>query len=88
MRRSRFSDEQILAIVKAGEAGRKVAGLVPACGITEQTYYRWKAKYSGLELSELQRLRQLEDENRRLKQIVTELTLDNHALKAVVSREW
>jgi len=88
MKRSRFSDEQILAIVKEGEAGRKVADLCRAHGITEQTYYRWKAKYGGMELSDLQRLRQLEDENRRLKQIVAEQTLDLQAMKAVLSKKW
>ena len=83
MKRSKFTDEQILAIVREGEAGRKVADLVRTHGITEQTYYRWKAKYGGMELSEMQRLKQLEDENRRLKQIVAEQTLDLQALKAV-----
>ena len=72
MRKSRFSDEKILAIVKEGEAGRKVADVVRAYGITEQTYYRWKAKYGGMELSVLQRVKQLEDENRRLKHMVAE----------------
>ena len=86
MKRSKFSDEQILAIVKEGEAGRKVADLCRANGITEQTYYRWKAKFGGMELSEMQRLKQLEDENRRLKHIVAEQTLDIHALKAVVAK--
>ena len=57
-------------------------------GITEQTYYRWKAKYGGMELSEMQRLKQLEDENRRLKHIVAEQTLDIQALKAVVAKKW
>ena len=88
MKRSKFTDEQILAIVREGEAGRKVADLVRTHGITEQTYYRWKAKYGGMELSEMQRLKQLEDENRRLKQIVVEQTLDLQALKAVVSKKW
>lgn len=88
MKRSKFSDEQILAIVKEGEAGRKVADLCRTHGITEQTYYRWKAKYDGLERSELQRLKQVEDENRRLKQIVAEQTLDIQALKAVVAKKW
>ena len=87
MKRSKFTDEQILAIVKEGEAGRKVADLCRANGITEQTYYRWKAKYGGMELSEMQRLKQLEDENRRLKQIVAEQTLDIQALKAVVAKK-
>jgi putative transposase len=86
MKRSKFSDEQILAIVKEGEAGRKVADLCRANGITEQTYYRWKAKYGGMELSELQRLKRVED--RRLKHIVAEQTLDIQALKAVVAKKW
>jgi putative transposase len=88
MKRSKFTDEQILSIVKEGEAGRKVADVCRAHGITEQTYYRWKAKYGGMELSELQRLKQIEDENRRLKHIVAEQTLDIQALKAVVAKKW
>ena len=88
MKRSKFTDEQILVIVREGEAGRKIADLARTHGITEQTYYRWKAKYGGLELSEMQRLKQLEDENRRLKQIVAEQTLDLQALKAVVAKKW
>jgi len=88
MKRSKYTDEQILAIVKEGEAGRKVADLCRTPGITEQTYYRWKAKYGGMELSEMQRLKQIEDENRRLKQIVAEQTLDIQALKAVVAKKW
>ncbi len=87
MKRSKFTDEQILAIVKEREAGRKVADLCRANGVTEQTYDRWKAKYGGMELSEMQRLKQLDDENRRLKQIVAEQTLDIRALKAVVDDE-
>ena len=88
MKRSKFSDEQILATVKEGEAGRKLTDLCRTYGITEQTYYRWKAKYGGMELSEMPRLKQLEDENRRLKQIVAEQTLDIQALKAVVAKQW
>ncbi len=88
MKRSKYTDEQILAIVKEGEAGRKVADLCRTHGITDQTYYRWKAKYGGMELSEMQRLKQIEDENRRLKQIVADQTLDIQALKAVVARKW
>jgi putative transposase len=87
MKRSKFTDEQILAIVKEGEAGRKVADLCRTHRITEQTYYRWKAKDGGMERSEMQRLKALEDENRRLKQIVAEQTLDIQALKAVVARK-
>ncbi len=88
MKQSKFTDEQILAIVKEGEAGRKVADVCRMHGITEQTYYRWKAKYGGLERNELQRLKQVEDENRRLKHIVAEQTLDIQALKAVVAKKW
>ena len=88
MKRSKFSDEQILAIVREGEAGRKVADLSRIHGITEQPYYRWKAKYGGMVVSEMQRLKALEDENRRLKQIVAEQTLDIQALKAVVANKW
>jgi putative transposase len=88
MKRSKFTDEQILKIVREGEAGRKVADLCRTHGITEQTYYRWKAKFGGMELSEMQRLTTLEDENRRLKQIVAEQTLDIQALKAVVAKKW
>src|SRR5262245_65491371 len=82
MKRSKYTDEQILAIVKEGEAGRKVADLCRTYGLAEQTYYRWKAKYGGMQLSEMQRLKQLEDENRRLKHIVVEQTLDIQALKS------
>src|SRR3954470_3751417 len=86
MKRSKFTDEQILKIVREGEAGRKVADLCRTHGITEQTYYRWKAKFGGMELSEMQRLKQPEDENRRFKQIVAEQTPDIQALKAVVAK--
>ena len=88
MKRSKFTDEQILKIVREGEAGRKVADLCRTHGITDQTYYRWKANFGGIELSDMQRLKALEDENRRLKQIVAEQTLDIQALKAVVAKKW
>jgi putative transposase len=86
MKRSEFTGEQILKIVREGEAGRNVDDLCRTSGITEQTSYRWKAKYGGMELSEMQRLKQLEDENCRLKHIVAEQTLDIQALKAVVAK--
>ena len=73
---------------RSSQAGRKVADVCRAHGITEQTYYRWKAKFGGMELSEMQRLKQVEDENRRLKQIVAEQSLDLQALKAVVAKKW
>ncbi len=67
MKRSKFTDEQILSIVKEGEAGRKVADVCRTHGITEQTYCRWTANYGGMELSEMQPLKQIEDENRRVR---------------------
>ena len=88
MRRSRFSEEQILAVLKEGEAGRKVADVCRTHGISEHTYSRWKSKYGGMDVSDAKRLRQLEDENRRLKQIVAEQTLDIQALKEVLSKKW
>lgn len=87
MRRSRFSEEQIIAILKEAEAGKSVRELCREQGLTDQTYYRWKAKYGGLEVSEARRLRHLGDENRRLKQLVADLTLDNQALKGLLNRK-
>ena len=83
MRKSRFSEEQIIGILKEHEAGAKLAALFRRHGISEQTFYRWKAKYGGMEVNEARRLKQLEEENRRLKPLVADLTLDNQALKAV-----
>ena len=88
MKGKRHSEEQIIAILKQGEAGLSAAELSRQHGITEQTYYRWKAKYGGMESSEAKRLKHLEDENRKLKQVVAELTLDNRALKDVGSKNW
>ncbi len=88
MRRSRFSEEQIIGILKQAEAGTTIRELCREHSITDQTYYRWKAKYGGLEVSDARRLRQLEDENRRLKHLVADLTLDNQALKALVGKRW
>ena len=77
MRKSRFSEEQIIGLFKEAEAGRKVADLCREHGISEPTFYRWKSKYSGLEVGDAKKLRALEDENRRLKQLVADQQLDN-----------
>jgi putative transposase len=88
MRKSRFSEEQIINILKEKEAGAKLADLCRRHGISEQTFHRWKAKFGGMEVNEARRLKQLEDENRRLKHLVADLTLDNQALKAIAAKKW
>jgi putative transposase len=88
MKGRRFTEEQIIGVLKESEAGAATKELCRRHGISEQSFYRWKAKYGGMEVNEARRLRELEDENRRLKQIVADLTLDNRALKAVVEKKW
>jgi putative transposase len=88
MKRSKYSEEQIVRILKEADAGIKITDLCRKYGFSEPTYYNWKAKYGGMSISDVKRLKQLEDENRRLKQIVADLTLDNQALKAVVTKNF
>lgn len=88
MRKSQFTEGQIIGILKLVAAGQKVADVCRQHGISEGTYYRWKAQYGGLEVSQLRKLRQLEEENRKLKQIVADLTLDNVALKDIATKNW
>jgi putative transposase len=88
MRKSRFTDEQIIGILKVAQAGQKVGDLCRKHGISEHTFYRWRSKYGGMDVSDAKKLRSLEDENRRLKTLVADLTLDNQMLKAVVERKW
>jgi putative transposase len=76
VKNGRFSEEQIIGILKRHEAGQKIADLAREHGVSEATIYNWKSKYGGLEVSEAQRLRQLEDDNRRLKSLVADLSLD------------
>jgi putative transposase len=86
MKKGRFSEEQIIGILKRHEAGQKVADLAREHAVSEATIYTSKSKYGGLEVSEAERLRQLEKENRRLKHLVADLSLDKEVLKAVISK--
>ncbi len=86
MKKSRFNEEQIIGILKQHEAGQKVVDLAREPGVSEATIYIWKSKYGGMEVSEAQRLRALDEENRRLKTLVADLSLDKEMLKAVVRK--
>ena len=87
MKQSRYTEEQIAFALRQAEAGTSVKELVRKMGITEQTLYRWKKKYAGMGVSEVRRLKQLEDENRRLKQLVADLSLDKTMLQDVLSKK-
>jgi putative transposase len=88
MVRKKYTEEQIISVLREGEAGTSVSDLCRKYGISDATYYNWKAKYAGLTVSELKRLKAQEEENRRLKQIVGEQALDIRALKELLSKNF
>jgi putative transposase len=88
VRKSRFNEEQIIAILKESEAGVETGELCRRHGITRASFYRWKSKYGGMDVGEARRLKQLEEENRELKHIVAEQAVDIRALKAVLAKKW
>ena len=88
MKRSRFSEEQIIAILKEHEGGVATAEVCRRHGVSGATFYKWKAKFGGLEVSDAKRLRQLEDENAKLKRLLAEAMLDNAMLKEIAVKKW
>ena len=88
MRRKRFNVEQIVAVLKQAEAGVPLAELIRRMGISEQTFYRWKKQYIGLEVDQVRELKQLQEENSRLKRLVADLTLDRTMLQGVLSKKY
>jgi len=88
MKKTKFTESQILAILKEADSGQKISDVARKHGISEPTIYNWRSKYGGLELSDLQRLRELEQENTRLKRIVADQQLDIQILKDVNSKKW
>lgn len=88
MKRKRFSVEQIAAVLKQAEVGVSVAQLIRKAGISQQTFYRWKKQYAGLEVDQVRELKQLQDENARLKRLVADLTLDKTMLQDVLSKKF
>ena len=88
MKRKRFTEEQIIGILKQAEAGGSNQEICRKNGITEQTFYRWRSRYGGMQVSEARRLKELEVQNRKLKQLLAEAQLDNAALKEVLSKNW
>jgi putative transposase len=87
MKKSQFTEEQIAHVLRQAESGTPVAELIRKMGISEQTFYRWKKKFAGMGVAELRKLRQLEEENRKLKQLVADLSLDKAMLQEVISKK-
>ncbi len=88
MKQKRYTEEQIIGFLKAHEAGMSVSDLVREYGFSEQSFYRWKSKYGGMEVSEAKRLRELESENARLKKLLAEAELDKAMLRDVLGKKW
>ncbi|MEQ9442741.1 MAG: transposase [Cyclobacteriaceae bacterium] len=88
MKRTKFTESQIIKALKENEQGRKVEAICRDMGIHQGTFYNWRKKYSGMDISQLKRLKELEDENARLKKMYAELSLDNVMLKDVLSKKW
>jgi putative transposase len=88
MKKKRFSVEQIVAVLKQAELGMPVADVIRQMGISEQTFYRWKKQYAGLQSDQVREFKQLQDENVRLKKVVAELTLDKVILQDIVQKKW
>ena len=88
MKRKRYSEEQIISILKEHEAGMAVRDLVRKYGVSEQSIYRWRARFGGMEVSDAKRLKALEEENRRLKRMVADLSLDKQMLEDVLAKKW
>jgi len=88
MKRKRFTEEQIVRVLKEYEGGREIKDLCRELGVTSTTFYNWRKKYSGMESSQLKRLKELEKENKKLKQMYADAALDNIALKDVISKKW
>jgi putative transposase len=88
MKKSKFIEAQILKVLKTQELGKKVSEICREYGISEPTFYNWKSRYGGMKLSDLQRVKELESENARLKRLVADLSLDNQVLKEISSKKW
>jgi putative transposase len=88
MRKSRFTPEQILQALRTAESGTPVVEICRKLGVTETTFYRWKRQFTGLDVSELRELKQLREENRKLRQVVADLTLDKTILKDALGKKW